>query len=171
LREFNGICFIPDNIWIGPDQSFTSDACLTGGGAWSGKEYFSVKFPQFILEENNHISTLEMMVVMVAVKIWGQYFCNSRLKIFCDNEATVITINSGRVKDKRMLTLLREIAFSCAKYNMDIECIHLPGKQNTLADKLSRAHLKSDVKVEDLVDKEFTRITITDSLFFLDNDW
>jgi hypothetical protein len=55
--------------------------------------------PIFITDDHLHINCLEMLVVIVAVQIWGKNLKGKTLLIFCDNEASVTVINSGSTKD------------------------------------------------------------------------
>ncbi len=146
-------------------------ACLVGGGAWSGLEFISFPFPEVVLQEATHINALELLVVMVAVKIWHRNMSNSRVQIFCDNLASVQCLNSGRTKDPYMLSLLREICYTCARVNCQLKAIHLPGVSNRLADQLSRAPIDHSIVVQDLVPSNWRRLPVPTSLFQVTNPW
>ena len=68
-----------------PDAVLATDACLTGIGRMSGKNYFHQQIPQDILDTPGvHITHFEMMAVMVALKLWAPTLHWIRFKIYCD---------------------------------------------------------------------------------------
>jgi len=71
MKVFNGITFFHNDLSEHPDTVMSTDACLTGGGGWAGTQYFKFRFPEWILEKGWHINSLELLVIMVAVKLWG----------------------------------------------------------------------------------------------------
>lgn len=56
LPLFNGVSFIKSEVWSFDDFHFTTDACLTGGGATCQDQCFSVVFPPNIVQEAAHIT-------------------------------------------------------------------------------------------------------------------
>jgi hypothetical protein len=60
-----------------------------------------------------HINCLQLLVVIVAVKIWGKKLKGKKLFIFCDNEDSVTVVNSGSTKDSFMQNCLRELNLLC----------------------------------------------------------
>ena len=46
---FNGVSLILENHWSQPDVVFSSDSCLTGGGAFCGGRFFHFEFGQNIV--------------------------------------------------------------------------------------------------------------------------
>ncbi len=83
-----------------PDAIFVSDACLLGCGAWYKEKgfYFHSQFPEFIQQIGLHINAWEMLIIIVATKVWGRHWKGKRIIVNCDNEAsvTVIKINRDR---------------------------------------------------------------------------
>ncbi|CAG2212027.1 unnamed protein product [Mytilus edulis] len=71
-----------------------------------------------------------------------------KILVRCDNQSTVMVLNSGCTRDAYMQCCLREILFYAAKYNFEIKAVHFPGVENRTADILSRWH--SDSRFEDL---------------------
>ncbi|RLC08583.1 MAG: hypothetical protein DRI57_23700, partial [Deltaproteobacteria bacterium] len=150
LDTFNGISVMLDHEWLTPDAFFSTDACLQGGGGWVSGEFFSLSFPQFLLDKQWHINSLELLVLLLGLRLWAPGFKGKKLKFFCDNEATVAVINSGRCKDPVMLSLLREVAFVCATNECLVRAVHLAGVENRLADALSRKSSLSQVALAEL---------------------
>jgi hypothetical protein len=159
-------------LWSKPDQVFSTDACLTGGGGWSHKSFFWFKFPDFILETPGiHINYLELLVVIIACKAWNKSFANRRIQIFCDNLATVWTINSGKTKDPLMLGLLRELAFLNISVNCQVRAVHVAGISNRRADQLSRYHKDNKIDLAQVVGSDWEKINIPESFFKIENNW
>ena len=70
------------------------------------------------------------------------YYCPKwrNCKIICrsDNTQVVAGIDSGRSDNVVAMNLLRHIFWLSVLFNCHVVCIHIPGKQNVLADALSR---------------------------------
>jgi len=171
LSMFNGVNYIPDMVWAAPDVHMSTDACMSGAGGWSGKEYFYCAFPQFVLDENTHINQLELITIMVGLRIWSEKFVNTRIQVYCDNNSSVVVLNSGRTKDHKMLEIIREIAFLSAKYNYQVKAVHLPGVTNRIADKLSRASTDCCINIEDVVGVDWCEYKVKPSDFRIVNPW
>ena len=58
--------------------------------------------------------------------------------MFCDNAAVVSTLSSGKVKDRLLAGILRDIWFVAASFDFELRAIHLSGEENRAADLLSR---------------------------------
>ena len=141
METFNGVSIIGELVWSVPDGEFATDACLTGCGGVNRDSFFRAKFPQFILSKGLHISALELMTVLVALRLWCAGYHGRRIRIWCDNSASVQVINAGRTKDPWMLSCVREIAFLCATHQLELRAEHIAGVLNRLPDLLSRDHL------------------------------
>lgn len=138
MPVYNGISMMPLTDWLNPDAIFSSDACLEGCGGWYEGKYFHTTFPSFILRQNLHINALELLTVVICLKLWGTEFQGLRIKIHCDNEASVTVLNTGRSRDPFLQACLREISFLAAKFRFELKAVHLPGALNRLPDLLSR---------------------------------
>ena len=79
-----------------------------------------------------------MLNVVVALKVWSQLWANKKVKIFCDNQAIVEVLNTGKTKDPFLATCARNVWLITAIFNIEIIVIHVPGKNNPVADLLSR---------------------------------
>ena len=96
IARYNGISMMPLANWSAPDCVFSCDACLSGCGGWSGQEYFHASFPRCILEQNLHINALELLTIVICIKVWGDSWTSKRILVYCDNEASVTVLNSGK---------------------------------------------------------------------------
>jgi len=171
ISRFNEVSIIPNPIWSEPDTCISTDACLSGGGGWSGGQFFRFEFPLVIRDQNLHINALELLVILVAVKLWIHKFPNARITVFCDNMACVQTLNSGRSRDTFMIKLLREIAYVCMQVNSQIRGVHLPGVENRLADQLSRSHRNDRLDITQLVGPNACERVVDESMFSFDSNW
>ena len=174
LPSYSGVSLIPDKDWSDPDAVLASDACLVGCGATCEKQYFTSPFPPNILALGLHISALELLAVAVAVKLWAPSLGRKKLVVYCDNEATVITINSGKTRDRFMQGCIRELCYVAGQGSFEVKAIHLPGVANRLPDLLSRCPL--DPSTHD----KFIKLTehsplkqafVNESMFEFEHDW
>ena len=104
--------------------------------------YFRSEFPARIGQDTLHISALEMLAVVLAVRVWGHHMGRAKIRVYCDNGATVQVINSGKTRDAFMQRCLREICYLTAKAQCIVRAVH----QNRLPDLLSRWSLSAQVQ-------------------------
>ena len=97
LHTYNGVSMITSNNWSSPGEVFTIDACLTGCGGICARYYFHEEFPEVISIQRLDINSLERLIIVVALKLWGHLWHGLLLTVRCDNEVAVIALNSGRV--------------------------------------------------------------------------
>ena len=103
---------------------------------------FTLLSPSPILCQFGHdINILELLTTMVTLKLWGKLLCSKRVILQCDNENSVLAINSGHSLVPGMHLCLREIWFLTTRYDIDIFAQHVAGVDNSIADHLSRWHL------------------------------
>ena len=118
------------------------DACLTGlGGSYESMVY-ALPIPKDFM--NYNIAHLEILNIVVALKDWAQHWANRRIKIHCDNMAVVEVLRNGRARDNILSLMARNIWLICAMLNIHIVVLHIPGKNNVLADLLSRLQFSSE---------------------------
>ena len=79
-----------------------------------------------------------MLNVLVALKIWAYQWTNCKVQIQCDNMAVVEVLASGKTKDKVLATCARNIWLRSSLYDITLQVDHIPGRDNTVADLLSR---------------------------------
>ena len=174
LPLYNGISMMSYEEWSSPDEIFSSDSCLEGcGGFWKGAYFHSV-FPENILNQNLHITALEVLSIILCLRLWGQFFKGLRIVVFCDNMAACQIINSGKSRCQILQDFLREICFLAAKFEFQIRATHLESSSNRIADHLSRWHQGPQHKLSFLeLTRDFTlqKYVINDSQFKLIHDW
>ena len=169
MTLYNGVSLmhyppLPTDLPVGVD------ACLTGVGGWCGSEIYSTQLPAFILDDNNHISHIEMLNLVIAAKLWRHKWSGHHVTLHCDNIACVYTINTGRARDPYLLKCARELWLLSAIHDFTVVASHKPGAENTLADTLSRRHLSPvyESRLDALIaERSLITIDVDASLFKL----
>ena len=91
-----------------------------------------------------------MLNILVALRLWSHFWQGQRIVIQCDNQAVVSTLRSGRTKDVLLAAIARNILFLCASRDLEVNFIHILGKNNRAADLLSRWQNTSE-QIQELV--------------------
>ena len=172
LPQINGVKIINKSLLV-PKEVIELDACLTGCGAWCGRQFYGRKFPSEVLKDNHPIAHLELLNLIVAVKFWQKWWAGHRIEIRCDNMNTCLLIMSGKSVDPFMQKGARELYMVVAANDIDLNVVHTPGLSLVLADALSREHL--DMVHADIVKrseeiKYAVRVFPQDSLFKIENN-
>ena len=142
LPQYNGTSLIKTDPWINHPHYLSTDACLTGAGAFFNGFFFHAPFPEPVLAEfGNDINTLELISIMAALKLWGSHLRGQRFILQCDNANSFQALNTGRSRVPGMQACLREIWLLSALHEFELRAEHIPGRENTIADHLSRWHL------------------------------
>ena len=133
LGHFNGTAFYDHK----PIQEILElDACLVGlGGRCDNKVYH---LPIVKHYANLHITHLEMVNILVAIRVFGPSWFNKKVLVKCDNQAVVHVLNNGRTKDAFLAACVRNVWLEAALYDIQLLYRHIPGRQNTAANLLSR---------------------------------
>ena len=83
----------------------------------------------------------ELAIVVLAICRWSKRLCNTHIVIFTDNVATRGIINNGTSPCLQALPLLHLLCFVCIVFNIRLSALHISGRENGLADCISRLHL------------------------------
>ena len=97
---------------------------------------YAVPIPEYC--QNFSTENFEMLTILVAIRVWYQYWSNRQIIIKCDNQAVVSVLNSGKIQDMTLVAITRNITMEAAKYDIDLQVIHILGVDNKIADLLSR---------------------------------
>ena len=163
LPSFNGITFFSHKKC---SMEVNLDACLNGLGAICGREVYSIPLTQEYL--NYDIVHLEMLNILVAVRVWGRYCATHRILIHCDNQAVVMIMDSCKTRDLTLAAICRNILIECAKFDIDLHTVHIPGKSNVIADALSRLSLNPNyMQVVQKHVPNYVWVNITESLIHI----
>lgn len=103
------------------------DACLSGGGGFSNRQYYSTQFPHE-WRERYHISQIEALNTLVAVKtLLPRDLANHIIRIKTDNAASAAVLVSGRSHDPVLAACSRELAMIVVLQQLEIDVVHVPG--------------------------------------------
>lgn len=173
LPTFNGVTIIPQPYWSQVDEVLATDASLEGAGALCGTEYFHTRFPPQAIARFKHINQLELLTIVVSLKLWGSKLAGSRLRLHCDNQVSVMTINTGRSRSATLQLCLRELAFVAASHMIEIKAVHIPSQHNRVPDLLSRWDSSPSFRsqFEALKEPSWKRVTVPDVLFDMYAQW
>ena len=142
LDTYNGKSFFIDNDFLTGDylQLFTDASGGKGYGAVCGPEWFFGEWP--VAWRTLNITVLELYPIFAAVEIWATSWENSSICFFTDNESLVSVLNKQSSKEPLVMGLLRKLILTCLRRNINFTARHVPGRSNTLADKLSRCQIE-----------------------------
>ena len=109
---------------------------MQGLGAVCDNEVYSIAI---ILGFGRYgIIHLEMLNFLVALRVLGHRWQGKRIVIHCDNQAVVVIMNLGKTKDSILAAITRNTAMLSVANDIDLKTVHIPGKQNVVANALSR---------------------------------
>ncbi len=155
------------------DEDLIVDACLSGGGGTFGHKWFSAIFPGYIMEKNLSISELELLNVLAAVRLFENDMENKIIHIRSDSASSVSILQTGRGRCKNMLACARQIWAVAARSNIIFRVSHIMGRDNIIADALSRRHLNQgyEDKVQKLRVEQGAIIVEANEETFALQDW
>ena len=176
LPQYNGVSMMAMENWSHPDEVVACDACLDGCGAWfPGKlQYFHMQFPEYVLALSLSINALELLTIVVTAKVWGKSWRGQRIVVHCDNQVSVMVMNTGRCHNKFLQACLRELEFLAARHEFEIRGNHIPGITNRIPDALSRWHIGPQYEnqfLELVGDLNVNEVFVYDKLFEFAHDW
>ena len=132
----NGTLPIRDNR---PVTSLTTDACGLGCGAAFQGDWFYNDFPlDWPAASNLHINYKEVLAIVLAARRWAPYWKNSRVIVYTDSMVAKGMICKARSRNALVTEALKELFLCSVVWNFHLIPIHLPGKDNVLADRISR---------------------------------
>ena len=133
---------------------YTDASGSIGFAGYLQNKWFQSKWTDFEISNNPSIQYKELLAVTVSILLWGSAFQNSRIRLFCDNDAVCRMLNNNTSGCKNCLELIRRIVLFSMKWNVRIFAKHVYSEDNNLADSLSRFQMDrfwSDVKKENRV--------------------
>ena len=138
LDQWNGRSFFLHPNWTpSPDlQLYTDASGAIGWGAYNSGRWIQGRWTDS--QAAHSIDWKELFAVVAACSTWGSEWPQLRILIHCDNMVVVECIRSGTSRSPALMVLLRELFFECAGHNFTVSAKHIPGANNTIADRLSR---------------------------------
>lgn len=144
LANYNGITVISNNI-------LSSDKYLqlitdSAGGDWGFRNLFSgswahAKWPEKWLQTDliYDMTFLALFPVYVAILTWQYSLSNKRILFHIDNMAVLLVLKNSTSKSKGVMAIGRELVLITLKNNNFVRTQHIPTKQNSVADCISRS--------------------------------
>ena len=147
LNDFNGKSILHGNrVFSNFDlQLFTDAAGKLGYGAVLGKEWFFGIWNDWWIQRD--IMLKELYPIVLAFEVWGDFLQNKRILIRTDNESLVSVLNKQTSIAPFVMILVRRLVLHCLKLNIVLTARHIPGKENNLADLLSRLQVQKFKKL------------------------
>ena len=141
LDSFNGRCdFLDPN----PVLDVYTDACNEGLGAYYLGDWLYLNFSVDISTlANLAMPYKEALAIIFAASKWCNSWRNRHIVVHTDNQAAAAMINKGTTRNSVMMSFLRLLFWLSATYNFRITAKYIPGKENTIADCISRLHSPS----------------------------
>ena len=137
LRDTNLLVGSPFGGW-NPTLTVTTDASLSGWGAFCGSRTLSGVWTE---EEGKlHINMLELEAVIRALRALQDVARGRNLAIFSDSATVVSYINrqGGTCPPPQLCLLVWSLLHWCHQQGISLRASHVAGRENTLADALSR---------------------------------
>jgi hypothetical protein len=108
--------------------------------------WFPLPWPKSYGEAGIHlgeesITLKELLPIVMACAVWGREWEQSRVICHCDNQGVVALVNSGYSRVPQIMHLLRCLFFVRARFQVSLYAVHIPGRENTLADAISRNNI------------------------------
>ncbi len=113
-----------------------------------------------------------MANAMAAIRLFAKTLENNVVKLRCDNSAAVSVLSTGRGIGPVLLACARVVWKCSAEHNFTLQVSHIEGKQNILADKLSRAHMSKEATIQMLAQAKqcnANMLSIKDDLYVYDD--
>ena len=139
LDQYNGATNFDNKV---PDHTVHLDASMAGMGAVFGNMVYTLPIPHGY--QNLHITQLEMLNLVLALKVWASFWQDKKLDIRCDNLAVVKVLTSGKTKYSFLATCACNIWLTCAIFNIHIRVWHILSKSNHTADLFCRWAITKD---------------------------
>ena len=133
LDQFNGTTYYNCQK---PEYIVALDASLKALGGVFNEQVYTIQIPKQC--DHFKIVHLEALNVLVALKIWGNFWKDKIIEIKCDNLAVVEVLRSGRARDQLLASIARNVWLVTAIFNITLIVNHIPGIKNNTADLLSR---------------------------------
>lgn len=154
-----------------PTVDFSSDA----SGSWGCRAVWSnywIQAPWREAWQSVGITAQELLLIVIACALWGQYWAHCQVQAWCNNVAVVHILDTLTSKDPTVMHLLRCLHFICAHFDIALWARHIRGRENTQADALSRNLLQVFFR-EVLAAKQQTQIPqpLWDLLVVSKPDW
>ena len=139
-EKWNGISMLWDIHKHSPDTSVFSDASGSWGcGALWQLNWFNLPWSARL--QDCSIAVKELIPVVIAAAIYGSRWKGKIIQFVVDNMAVVEVLNRSYCSDNHLMHLIRLLVFLASYHSFWFMAKHIAGKENTLADALSRNNM------------------------------
>ena len=162
LDHYNGVQMMI-NMWEGDVLDLYTDASGGQGfGAYFNGHWSFGEWPDWLncVHSKLQITFKELFPIVLASFLWGHEWANKKVTFHCDNQAIVYCLNKQTTKEEPSMHLLRILVTQCLKHNIVFRARHIPGKDNGIADALSRFQISKFKKLAPLADPVKTPVPI-----------
>ena len=140
VERWNDISLLWDLGLAKNDLKVYSDASGSWGcAAFQHPHWFQLGWNPRLCQLS--IAVKELIPVVLAAALFGHQWAGKVVQFVVDNKAVVDVLNATFCSDTHMMHLIRLLVFFAAKYNFWFTAAHIPGKNNVIADALSRNNL------------------------------
>jgi len=143
MNNYNGITLFRAIKAVSFDYNMCSDASKLGFGATFGHYWLQCTYPENW--SSMHISVLELFPIYVMMCMFGERMTNSNIMFYSDNEGVVHIINSQSSKHPFIMSIIRSLILCLIVNNIYLRAKHIPGKNNTLCDMISRYQITPEI--------------------------
>jgi hypothetical protein len=134
-------------------QLFTDASGGIGCGGFFQGKWFQGRWPKELKPECRSIAWMELFPIIVAVTLWGALLKGKRIIIRSDNVSVISIINRQTSKCPVIMRLVRFLVLQCLKLNITFTGRHIAGKNNNIADALSRFQVRRFAELAPEADK------------------
>ena len=129
------------HVWIDASGRFGCGAVVPETEAWLQLQWPESYSPEHLVLSGESITLKELLPVVLACAVWGEFWREKVVHVHCDNLGVVALVNSGYSKVPEIMHLLRSLFFIRAHFQIDVMAVHVPGAENRLADAISHNNL------------------------------
>jgi len=137
VKQWNGVSLLWDLGLLREDIQVFSDASGSWGcAAFQDPYWLQQKWTPGLCKLT--IAIKELIPVVLAAAVFGPNWSGMIVQFVVDNAAVVDALKATYCNESHMMHLIRLLVFYAAKYNFWFTAVHIPGKENVIADALSR---------------------------------
>jgi len=144
LDQFNGTCKFSKVVWqtnvelnLFTDSSGNHDL---GSAVYFVHHWAYFSWPADWLDKNvmRELTFLELVPVVMAVFMFKKDLQDKQIIFHTDNEALVSVLNNRTSKSKNVMQLVRPLVLETMLFNIQWKSLHIRGRNNCIADAISR---------------------------------
>ena len=96
---------------------------------------------------STNIAVKELTPIYLAITIFAPLLANKNIVFWVDNMSVVQILRTQTSKDIQLMNLLRKIVVVAMKHNINFYSAHIPGRQNVIADLISRSKVQKALQI------------------------